>query len=117
VRTARIIPMVSASIVLVGAPVPVPAAAADPPGTTPAEHQYLVESLQYLQLPRPTDFLLLKLGHQACQVRQSGGSSDEAKAAIWKTWDSAGIRSASGAEVGSLVHVAVDTLCPEVGYP
>ncbi len=23
----------------------------------------------------------------------------------------------SNAEVGSLVHAAVDTLCPEVGYP
>lgn len=94
-----------------------PAASADPYGNTPAERQYLADAGQYLLLPRPTDVFILELGHQACQVRRSGGSSDDAKAAIWKTWDASGMRPAVGAEVGSLVHVAVDDLCPEVGYP
>lgn len=97
--------------------VSVPLAQAQPYGDTPAERQYLAQADQYLARPRPTDVLVLQLGNQACQVRRGGGSSDEAKVAIWNTWNSAGIRPASGAEVGSLVHVAVDTLCPEVGYP
>ena len=94
-----------------------PSAGAEPYGNTPAERQFLAEADQYLLRPRPTDKLLLELGYQACAVRRSGGSSDDAKVAIWNTWDSSGIRSAAGVEVGSLVHVALDNLCPEVGYP
>lgn len=94
-----------------------PAAHAEPYGDTPAQRAFLAEADQYLQRPRPTDKLALELGLQACQVRRAGGTSDEAKAAIWNTWDSAGIWPAAGAEVGSLVHIAVDNQCPEVGYP
>jgi hypothetical protein len=113
-RTAKIS---LAVLIAAGVCAPLPCAQAQPYGDTPAERQFLAEAGQYLLLPRPTDVLVLQLGKQACQVRQAGGSSDDAKAAIWNTWDSAGIRPASGAEVGSLVHVAVDNLCPEVGYP
>lgn len=94
-----------------------PLAWAEPYGGTPAERQFLAEADQYLQRPRPSDVLILQLGRQACEVRRNGGSSDDAKAVIWNTWDDSGHRPASGAEVGSLVHVAVDNLCPEVGYP
>ena len=94
-----------------------PIAGAEPYGDTSAERQYLAEADQYLLRPRPTDVLVLRLGQQACQVRRSGGSSDEAKVAIWETWRASGVRPAAGAEVGSLVHVAVDNLCPEVAYP
>ncbi|TRW81247.1 DUF732 domain-containing protein [Mycolicibacterium sp. 018/SC-01/001] len=94
-----------------------PVAGAQPYGNTPAERQFLAEADQYLPRPRPTDVLVLKLGRQACQVRRDGGSSDDAKVAIWNAWNAAGIGPASGAVVGSLVHVAVDNLCPEVGYP
>ena len=94
-----------------------PCAGAEPYGDTAAERQFLVEADQYLLRPRPTDVFVLQLGQQACQVRRSGGTSDEAKVAIWNTWEASGIRPAAGAEVGSLVHVAVDNLCPEVGYP
>ena len=108
------------AIVLAGASIGgamAPSAGAEPYGNTPAERQFLAEADQYLLRPRPTDKLVLELGYQACAVRRSGGSSDDAKVAIWNTWDSSGIRSAAGVEVGSLVHVAVDNLCPEVGYP
>lgn len=101
---------------IVGA-VGVQLAGAEPYGDTAAEQQFLAEADQYLLRPRPTDVLVLQLGKQACQVRSSGGSSDDAKVAIWKTWQASGIRPPAGAEVGSLVHVAVDNLCPQVGYP
>jgi Protein of unknown function (DUF732) len=100
----------------IGAAMLAPTAGAEPYGDTPAERQYLAEADQYMQRPRPTDVAVLRVGKQACQVRRSGGTSDDAKAEIWKTFDQYGI-SMSGAEVGSLVHVAVDNLCPEVGYP
>ena len=99
-----------------GAGILAPAAGAEPYGDTPAERQYLAEADRYMQRPRPTDVVVLRVGKQACQVRRSGGTSDDAKAEIWKTFDQYGI-TMSGAEVGSLVHVAVDNLCPEVGYP
>lgn len=94
-----------------------PPAHGQPYGSTDAERQYLAQADQYLLRPRPTDKVVLQLGYQACVVRRAGGSSDDAKAAIWNIWDTYGMREAVGAEVGSLVHVAVDNLCPEVGYP
>ncbi len=66
--------------------------------------------------PPVTDQRLLELGYQACSVRRAGGSSDEAKSALWRSLSDQGIISPQ-VVVGSLVHVAVDTLCPEVGYP
>jgi hypothetical protein len=95
----------------------IPAAMAEPYGDTPAERHFLAEVDQYLLRPRPDDVFILKLGRQACQVKRSSGSSDAAKAAVERTWDGSGYGFASGAEAGSLVHVAVDNLCPEVGYP
>ncbi|MGV0734366.1 DUF732 domain-containing protein [Mycolicibacter sinensis] len=92
-------------------------ATAEPFASGPGERQYLTEVDQYLLLPRPTDDVVLKAGHQACQVRRSGGSSDDAKRIIWDTLEDGGSRRFSSAEVGSVVHVAVDNLCPEVGYP
>jgi hypothetical protein len=49
-------------------------------------------------------------------VRRSGLSTGDANVSLWKTLEGQGML-ASNAEIGSLVHVAVDTLCPEVGYP
>jgi hypothetical protein len=92
-------------------------AMAEPYGDTPAERNFVAEVDQYLLRPRPDDVFILKLGRQACQVRRSGGSSDAAKAAVERTWDGSGYGLATGAQAGSLVHVAVDNLCPEVGYP
>lgn len=59
---------------------------------------------------------LIQLGHQACGVRRAGGSTGDAKVSVWKSLEAQGVVS-SNAEIGSLVHAAVDTLCPEVGYP
>lgn len=94
-----------------------PIVAAEPWAPTLVEQRYLTEVDQYLTRPRPPDPFVLQTGYQACQVRRSGGSSDDAKVAVWKTWAASGLGPASGAVVGSLVHVAVDNLCPEVGYP
>lgn len=90
---------------------------AEPFASGPGERQYLAEVDQYLLRPRPTDDVVLRVGHQACQVRRSGGSSDDAKGVIWNTLEGGSSRRFGGAEVGSIVHVAVDNLCPEVGYP
>jgi hypothetical protein len=66
--------------------------------------------------PSVTGARLLELGYQACSIRRSGQSTDAAKVAVWNSLQAQGVLP-SMAEVGSLVHVAVDTLCPEVGYP
>jgi hypothetical protein len=66
--------------------------------------------------PQVSSQTLVQLGHQACGVRRAGGGTGDAKVAITKTLWTQGVMS-SNAEVGSLVHAAVDTLCPEVGYP
>lgn len=85
------------------------------PGATDAEQRYLNDLYQYVH-PSVTDARLVELGNLACSVRRSGASSDDARTAVWRNLDAAGVVS-SNAEMGSLVHVAVDNLCPEVGYP
>ncbi len=90
---------------------------AEPHGSMNAEQHFLAEVDQYLLRPRLTDVVMLRVGYQACAVRRSGRSSDDAKEVIWNTLNEYGSRSYPGAEVGSIVHVAVDNLCPEVGYP
>jgi hypothetical protein len=94
--------------------IPFPAASATP-GTTTAEQNFYSEVYLYAH-PPVTEQRLLQLGYQACAVRRAGGDSDEAKSVLWRSLYNQGVLSAQ-AEVGSLVHVAVDTLCPEVGYP
>jgi hypothetical protein len=111
------IAVVGGGLMLITGSLAPPVAVAEPYGNTAAEQQYLAEADQYLLRPRPTDKVVLELGYRACSVRRIGGSSDDAKVAIWNAWDTYGMRPAAGAEVGSLVHVAVDNLCPEVGYP
>ena len=59
---------------------------------------------------------LIQLGYRACATRRAGGSTSDAKVAVYEVLDAQGVLS-SNAEIGSLVHAAVDTLCPEVGYP
>ena len=66
--------------------------------------------------PSVTGPRLLELGNLTCSVRRSGQSTNDAKVAVYKSLIAQGVVSAS-AEYGSLVHAAIDTLCPEVGYP
>lgn len=83
---------------------------------TPAEESFYREVLQYAHPAVDTSFLLF-LGDQACQVRESGQDTDAAKRAVYTIVQNAKGVTSSSAEVGSLVHVAIDNLCPEVGYP
>jgi hypothetical protein len=99
------------AIGLIGAPV----AGADSYTSTAAEQNFYSQVYLYAH-PSLTDARLLELGYQACAVRRSGLSTGNAKVSLWKTLEGQGML-ASNAEIGSLVHVAVDTLCPEVGYP
>jgi hypothetical protein len=80
-----------------------------------AEQRYLADLYQYVH-PSVTAPRLVELGNLACSVRRSGASSDDAREAVWQNLNAAGVVS-SNAEMGTLVHVAVDNLCPEVGYP
>ena len=84
-----------------------PSAGADPVGTA-AEQNFYSQVYLYAH-PSLTDARLLELGHQACAVRRSGMSTGDAKLSLWKTLEGQGMLS-SRAEIGSLVHVAVDTL-------
>lgn len=91
-----------------------PSAVADPQFTS-AEQAYLAD-LYLLAHPSVTAPRLVELGNLACAVRRSGGSSYDARDAVWQNLNAGGVVS-SNAEMGTLVHVAVDNLCPEVGYP
>jgi hypothetical protein len=81
-----------------------------------ADEQGFFSQVYLTAHPPVTGPRLLELGYQTCSVRRSGQSTDDAKVAVWKSLEAQGVV-ASNAEIGSLVHVAVDTLCPEVGYP
>lgn len=83
---------------------------------TAAEQQFINELNQYIPPPRLIDQTFLKLGYQACGLMRGGQSPDYAKAAVWQTYDSYGYLPLAGAQIGSLVHVAADTLCPDVDY-
>ncbi|BBX17733.1 hypothetical protein CRI77_10405 [Mycolicibacterium duvalii] len=91
-----------------------PGAQADPQFNA-AEKQYLGELYLYVH-PSVTPPRLVELGHLACAARRDGATSDQAREVVWRNLDAAGVVS-SNAEMGTLVHVAVDNLCPEVGYP
>lgn len=83
-------------------------------GASPEQDFY---SQVYLSVhPSVTGPRLLELGNLTCSVRRSGQSTNDAKVAVYKSLIAQGVVSAS-AEYGSLVHAAIDTLCPEVGYP
>lgn len=91
-----------------------PAAQAEPQFSA-AEERYLQELYLFVH-PSVTASRLVELGHIACSARRAGATSDQAREWVWRKLDSIGVVS-SYAEMGSLVHVAVDNLCPEVGYP
>jgi hypothetical protein len=91
-----------------------PWAHADPDFTS-SEQRYLSDLYQYVH-PSVTAARLVELGNLTCSVRRSGSSADDAKNVVWQNLDSAGVVS-SNAEMGTLVHVAINHLCPEVGYP
>jgi Protein of unknown function (DUF732) len=81
-----------------------------------ADEQGFFSQIYLIAHPSLTGPRLLELGYQTCSVRRSGQSTDDAKVAVWQSLNAQGVVS-SNAEIGSLVHVAIDTLCPEVGYP
>lgn len=83
---------------------------------TPSDDANFLNALYPYGHPQVGPETLIRLGHQACAVRRSGGATGDAKVSVSRTLWAQGVMS-SNAEVGTLVHVAVDTLCPEVGYP
>jgi hypothetical protein len=80
------------------------------------EEQGFFQQIYQVGHPNVSASQLLKLGYQTCDIRLGGGSTDDAKASLFRVLDTQGLFS-SNAEVGTLVHVAINTLCPEVGYP
>lgn len=80
-----------------------------------SEQSYLSDLYTYVH-PPVTDARLVDLGNLTCTVRRSGSSTDDAEMAVWQSLNQQGVVS-SNAEIGTLVHVAIDNLCPEVGYP
>ena len=86
------------------------------PATASANEQAFLAQVYLYAHPSVTADRLMQLGELTCAVRRSGQSTDDSKSAVWQSLQNQGVVS-SNAEIGSLVHVAVDTLCPEVGYP
>lgn len=114
-KRLRLVPVTVLGGLVAGLLLGEPGVAGASPSFTPLEQQYLSAVYQYVH-PSVTDSRLVELGYLTCRVRRGGSSTDDAKVAVWKNLDAAGVVS-SNAEVGSLVHVAIDNLCPEVGYP
>ncbi len=83
---------------------------------TPSDDANFLNAVYPYAHPQVSPQALIQLGHLACGVRRAGGGTGDAKVAVSQTLWSKGVMS-SNAEVGSLVRAAVDTLCPEVGYP
>jgi hypothetical protein len=91
-------------------------AAAPAASATPSDDANFLNAVYPYAHPQVSPQNLVRLGHQACAVRRAGGNTGDAKVSVSQTLWAQGVMS-SNAEVGSLVHAAVDTLCPEVGYP
>jgi hypothetical protein len=85
------------------------------PNFTPAEQQFLNDLSRYVH-PSVAPARLVELGNLTCTVRRNGGSTDDAKRAVSQSLDRQGVVS-SNADIGTLVHEAVDYVCPQVGYP
>lgn len=83
---------------------------------TPAEQRYVLQVDDLFALRHP-DKPILDVGDLACTVRRSGMSSDQAKVAVSNKLRNTYGMVVPGAVAGSIVHIAVDNLCSEVGYP
>lgn len=81
-----------------------------------AEQRYVLQASTLASLRHP-DKVILDVGYLACSVRRNGQSSDQAKVAVSNKLSRTYKVLVPGAVAGSLVHMAVDNLCPEVGYP
>ena len=110
-KAARRLFCTAFALCFVGAGLSAPIAGADPA----AEQQYLTSLHQFVH-PSVTTSRLIELGNLTCVVRRNGSSTDDAKNAVWQSLDRQGVVS-SNAEIGTLVHEAVNYLCPDVGYP
>jgi Protein of unknown function (DUF732) len=96
-------------------PQPAPPAAFPGSGQPRGAQRYLSELDGYVH-PNVSSDRLIELGNLACSARRSGVSTDAARMVLWQNLKDSGVVS-NNAETGTLVHVAVDILCPEVGYP
>jgi hypothetical protein len=96
---------------------PQPAPPAASPGSLQSlgAQRYLSELDRYIH-PNVSSDRLIELGNLACTARRSGVSSDDARMVLWQNLNDSGLVS-NNAEAGTLVHIAIKNLCPEVGYP
>lgn len=85
------------------------------PGTYSAEQNYYQTVYTHAR-PAVSWPRLLDLGYLTCGLRTNGATTNHAKEYVWIALRNQGVTS-SNAEIGSLVHTAIKTLCPEVGYP
>lgn len=87
-----------------------------PPIASGSPSSYL-QALSQVAHPTVNTDVLLFAGQQACSSLQAVRSFDMAeKAVYYSILNRTGV-TPNMAEVGTIVHVAVDQLCPEVGYP
>lgn len=97
-----------------------PPRAPRPPGTPgsgrPSGAQRYLADLSRFVHPDVGPDRLVELGNLACSARRRGMSSDDASMAVWEELKGSGLVS-NMAETGTIVSVAVENLCPEVGYP
>ncbi len=90
--------------------------AASPGSAPPIGAQRYLSELNGLVHPNVSSDRLVELGSLACSARGAGASSDEASMTVWQNLADSGVIS-NKAETGTLVHAAVDSMCPGFGYP
>lgn len=77
------------------------------------EGQYLADLHQPLMVhPQIPDSGLIAVGHDVCGWVSSGMSDTEARDHLLDRLGHAGVANTSNAEAGTLVHYAVQDLCP-----
>ena len=84
------------------------------PGSVGPEQLFLRDVMSSMVPSWPSD-QTIPMGQQACAGMAGGSSADQATDSLVMGLLNQGIQ-ASNAEVGTLVHLAANDLCPQVSY-
>ncbi|MUL48214.1 DUF732 domain-containing protein [Mycobacterium sp. CBMA293] len=91
----------------------VPTAAADPGAVSP-DQRFLADIMSYMIPPWPGDETM-QLGHRVCTDMATGVTADTERDKLVNGLLLRNIQ-ASNAAVGTMVHFAVQDLCPQIPY-
>jgi hypothetical protein len=84
------------------------------PGSVAPDQRFLADVMSYMIPPWPSDETT-QLGHRVCADMAKGVSADAERNTLVMDLLRQGIQ-ASNAQVGTMVHLAVQDLCPQIPY-